>query len=84
MQSDGELEEHYREEANKFSETARSTAIVAVALVALFVAGTIRVEECRTVPGAFASAYRTVCERSALAVILARKVDGAIRSIVLQ
>jgi hypothetical protein len=54
-----------------------------VALVAVFVAGTIPVEECRIVPGFFGSASPRVCERSALAFVLARKVDGAIRSIVL-
>jgi hypothetical protein len=54
-----------------------------VALVAVFVAGTIPVEECRIVPGFFGSASRRVCERSALAFVLARKVDAAIRSIVL-
>ena len=112
MQRDVDLAEHYREEANKFSEPARSarpgvfsdaflvpayspligplprlersTATLAVALAAVFVAGTIRVEECRIVPGAFASASQRVCERSVLAFVLARKVDGAIRSIVLR
>jgi hypothetical protein len=61
-----------------------TAATPAVVLVAVFVAGTIRVEECRIVPGAFASASRRVCERSALAFVLARKADGAIRSIVLR
>jgi hypothetical protein len=54
-----------------------------VALLAVFVAGTIPVEECRIVPGFFGSASQRVCERSALAFVLARKVDGAIRSNVL-
>jgi hypothetical protein len=59
-------------------------AILAVALVAVLAAGTIRVEQCRVVPGAFAKASQRVCERSPLADVLARKVDGAIRSIVLR
>jgi hypothetical protein len=112
MQSDLDLAEHYREEANEFSELARSarpgvfrdafvvpayspligllprversTAILAAAFAAVFMAGTIRVEECRIKPGAFASASRRVCEPSALAFVLARKVDGAIQSIVLR
>jgi hypothetical protein len=84
MQSDANLAENYRKEANKFSETGISTAILAVALVAVFVAGAIRVEECRIVPGFFGSASRRVCEPSALAFVLGRKVDGAIRSIVLR
>jgi hypothetical protein len=94
-----DLAERYRREDGKFIELARgappgafrdvfqvsaSTVILAVALAAVFVAGTIRVEECRIVPGAFASDDRRVCERSALALVLARKVDGAIRSNVLR
>jgi hypothetical protein len=55
-----------------------------VALAAVFAAGTIPVEDCRIVPGFFGSASRRVCEQSGLAFVLARKVDGAIRSIVLQ
>ena len=55
-----------------------------VALAAVFAAGTIPVEDCRIVPGFFGSASRRVCEQSGLAFVLARKVDGAIRSIVLR
>jgi hypothetical protein len=112
MQSDVDLAEHYRKEANKFSEPARSVrpgvfsdvllvlayspligsltrversaAILAVALVSVFMAGMIRVEECRIVRGFFGSASQRVCEPSAVAFVLARKVDGAIRSIVLR
>jgi MFS family permease len=40
--------------------------------------------DCRIVPGFFGSASRRVCEQYALAFVLARKVDEAIRSIVLQ
>jgi hypothetical protein len=65
----------------------RIAAILAVALVAALVVGTIQVEECRIVPGAFSSAFsrsfdvsrRRVCGQSALAVVLSHKIEGAAR-----
>ena len=79
MQNGVDLLERYREQADKFAGLAR-----VVALAAVFAAGAIPVEDCRIVPGFFGSASRRVCEQYALAFVLARKVDGAIRSIVLQ
>jgi hypothetical protein len=61
--------------------------ILAVALLA----ASIRVEECRMVPGAFSHAFssgfdvsRRVCDRSALAVVFAHKIGSAARTIILQ
>jgi hypothetical protein len=79
MQNGVDLLERYREQADKFAGLAR-----VVALAAVFAAGAIPVEDCRIVPGFFGSTSRRVCEPYALAFVLARKVDGAIRSIVLQ
>jgi hypothetical protein len=61
----------------------RITEILAVALVAALVPGTIPIEECRIVqgPGAFSSGFgvsQRVCKRSALAAVLAHKVEGAV------
>ena len=67
----------------------RIAAILAVALVAALVAGTIQVEECRTVPGAFSSDFsrdfdvsRKVCDRSTLAIVVAHKAESALRVVV--
>ena len=60
-------------------------AILAVALVG----ASIKVEECRIVPGAFSKAFsgafdvsRKVCDQSTVAVALAHKVDDAMRGLV--
>jgi hypothetical protein len=79
MQNGVDLLERHSKQVDKFAVLAR-----AVALAAIFAAGAIPVEDCRIVPGFFGSASRRVCEQSGLAFVLARKVDGAVRSIVLQ
>jgi hypothetical protein len=79
MQNGVDLLERHSKQVDKFAVLAR-----AVALAVVFAAGAIPVEDCRIVPGFFGSASRRVCEQSGLAFVLARKVDGAIRSIVLQ
>jgi hypothetical protein len=76
-----------RHPSGALSKMERITAILAVALVAALVPGTIPIEECRIVPGAFSSGFgvsQRVCKRSALAAVLARKVEGAVRSIILR
>jgi hypothetical protein len=65
-------------------QVARIAGLLALALVAA--SASIRIEECRTVPGAFSSGFslgfdvsRKVCGQSALAVVLANKAMQAIR-----
>jgi hypothetical protein len=79
MQNGADLLERYRKQPDKFADLAK-----VVALAAAFAAGTIPIKDCRIDPGFFGSASRTVCQQSALAFVLARKVDGAIQSIVLR
>ena len=61
---------------------ARFAALLAFA----FVVASIRIEECRIVPGAFSSGFsagfdvsRKVCGQSALAIVLVHKIAHAIR-----
>jgi hypothetical protein len=53
----------------------RIALILAIALIAVLVPGTIPVEECRIMPSGFGVAQ---CKRSVLAVVLAHKVEGSI------
>jgi hypothetical protein len=66
-------------------------AWIAGLLAAALVAASIRVEECWIVPGAFSKDFssafdvsRRVCVRAALAVVLAHKIEGAARAIILR
>jgi hypothetical protein len=62
---------------------ARITMLLAFA----FAGASIRIEECRTVPGAFSNGFpagfdvsRKVCGQAALATVVARKVAGALQT----
>jgi hypothetical protein len=81
----------YSPPIRSLTRVERIAFILAVALVAALVVASIRVEECRLVPGAFSSAFssafdvsRRICGRAALAVVLAYKIEGASRAIVLR
>jgi len=63
-------------------QVARIAALLALALVVAL--ASIRIEECRTVPGAFSNGFslgfdvqREVCGQSALAAVLIRKAVQA-------
>jgi hypothetical protein len=65
--------------------------ILAVALVAALLVASIRVKECRIVPGAFSSTFssgfdvsRKVCDRSTLATVVAHEAESALRVLVLR
>ena len=67
---------------------ARVAWIAAILGVAL-VAASIKVEECRIVPGAFSKDFssdfdvsRKVCDQSTLAAVLGHKVGSAMRTLV--
>jgi hypothetical protein len=81
----------YSPPIRSLSRVERIAFILAVALVAALVVASIRVEECRIVPGAFSGAFssafdvsRKVCDRAAFAVVLAHKIENGVRTLVAQ
>jgi hypothetical protein len=81
----------YSPPIRSLTRVERIAFILAVVLVAALVVASIRVVECRIVPGAFSSAFssgfdvsRKVCERSTLATMVAHKAESALRVLVLR
>jgi hypothetical protein len=65
--------------SSSLTTAERIALILAIALIAVLVPGTIPVEECRIMRSAFSSGFDVAqCKRSALAVVLAHKVEGSI------